>query len=220
MGRFQLWQVPADRSRPAERVQAEGRSQSAESYSPDGQAIAYTVVAPGAPAKIAVVSLKGDGKPQPLDSTKYAQGAPKFSPDGRWLAYCSNESGKPQVYVQAFPGPGPKTQVSIDGGTDPVWRRTGSELFYRNGESMMMVPVKSGPTFSAGRPQELWKGSYSHGMSSSCGGPGLTSSNYDVSADGQRFLMVRDDDVGSETSRQIVLVQSWASELGHLSTQA
>ncbi|HMG32601.1 MAG TPA: protein kinase [Blastocatellia bacterium] len=217
MGHFQLWQVPADRSRPAERIQAEGPSQNAESYSPDGRAIVYTISAPGAPGKIAVVSLKGDGQAQPLDTTKYAQGSAKFSPDGRWLSYCSNESGKPQVYVQAFPGPGPKTQVSIDGGTDPVWKRTGGELFYRNGESMMTVAVVTEPTFSAGRPQELWKGSYSHGMSSSCGAPGLTSSNYDVSADGQRFLMVRDDDVQSERSSQIVLVQAWAGELGRLS---
>jgi len=165
-----------------------------------------------------VASLNGDGKAQPLDSTKYSEGSAKVSPDGRWLAFCSNESGKPQVYVQAFPGPGSKTQVSIDGGTDPVWKRTGGELFYRNGESMMTVAVVTGPGFSAARPQELWRGSYSHGMSSSCGGPGLTSSNYDVSADGQRFLMVRDDDVESERSSQIVLVQGWAGELSRLST--
>lgn len=84
---------------------------------------------------------------------------------------------------------------------------------------MMVVPVSTTPAFSAGRPQELWKGNYSHGMSSSCGAPGLTSSNYDVTADGQRFLMVRDDDVEVETSREIVLVQNWAEELRRLSSQ-
>jgi hypothetical protein len=111
-------------------------------------------------------------------------------------------------------------QVSADGGTDPVWRRTGGELFYRNGDSMMVVPVGTASTFSTGRPQELWKGAYSHGMSSSCGAPGLTSSNYDVTADGQRFLMIRDDDIESEISRQIVLVQGWAAELSRLSVRA
>jgi Tol biopolymer transport system component len=216
MGRFQLWQLPADRSGPAERVHAEGLSQSAESYSPDGQAIAYTFSGAGAPSKIAVASLKGDRKPQPLDNTKHAQGSPKFSPDGGWLAYCSNESGRPQVYVQAFPGPGPKVQVSNDGGTDPVWRRTGNELFYRNGDSMMAVSVSTAPTFSAGRPLELWRGHYSHGMSSSCGAPGLTSSNYDVSPDGQHFLMIKDDDQDSVIATQLIVVQAWADELSSL----
>jgi hypothetical protein len=213
MGRFKLWQVPADRSGPAKPVAATGYSQNAESYSPDGRAMAYTIAGPGAPSKIALVALEGDTMPQPLDDTKFAQGSPKFSPDGLWLAYCSNESGKPQVYVQAVPGPGPKIQVSNDGGTDPVWRRTGGELFYRNGDSMMVVVVTTCSTFSAGRPRELWKGHYSHGMSSSCGAPGLTSSNYDVTADGQHFLMIKDDDQDSATSKQIVVVQGWSDEL-------
>jgi Tol biopolymer transport system component len=168
MGHFQLSQVPADRSHAPQQVPATGISQSAESYSPDGRAIAYTAAGPG-PPKVTVVPLQGDRTPRRLDDTKYAEGSPKFSPDGRWLAYCSNESGTPQVYVQAFPGPGPKIQVSNDGGTDPVWKRTGSELFYRSGDSMMTVSVSTAPTFTPGRPQELWKGHYSHGMSSSCG---------------------------------------------------
>jgi hypothetical protein len=198
-------------------VPATGVSQSAESYSPDGQAIAYTAAAPGVPPKVTIVALQGDRTPRPLDDSRYAQGSPKFSPDGRWLAYCSNESGKPQVYVQAVPGPGPKTQVSNDGGTDPVWKRTGGELFYRNGDRMMAVEVSIGSTFSAARPRELWKGHYSHGMSSSCGAPGATSSNYDVTADGQRFLMIKDDDQDRATSTQIVVVLGWADELNRLS---
>jgi len=217
MGRFQLWQVPADRSRMPQQVPATGFSQSAESYSPDGRAMAYTATEPGALPKVTVVHLAGNATPRPLDNSKYAQGSPKFSPDGRWLAYCSNESGRPQVYVQAFPGPGAKIQVSGDGGTDPVWRRSGAELFYRNGDSMMAVPVSPGPSFATGRPRELWKGHYSHGMSSSCGPPGLTSSNYDVTADGERFLMIKDEDQDSATSRQVVVVLGWADELNRLS---
>jgi hypothetical protein len=94
------------------------------------------------------------------------------------------------------------------------------ELFYRNGDSMMVVSVVTESTLTAGRPQQLWKASYSHGMSSSCGAPGVTSSNYDVTGDGQRFLMVRDDDVGKETSKEIILVQGWAGELSRLSARA
>jgi serine/threonine-protein kinase len=216
MGHFHLWQVPADRSRLPEQMRVDGFTQNAESYSPDGSSLAYTTTDPDSPAKIVVASLQGNEKPRPLDDNKYAEGSPKFSPDCHWLAYCSNESGKPEVYVQAVPGPGPKTQVSNDGGTDPVWKRGGGELFYRNGDSMMAVAVSTASGFTAGRPQELWKGRYSHGMSSSCGPPGLSSSNYDVTADGRRFLMIKDEDQDSATSRQVIVVLAWADELSRL----
>ncbi len=216
MMQMRLWQVPADRSHPPEQVPADGFNQNAESYSPDGRALAYTATDPGAPTRVVVVLLQGDRRPRPLDDSKYAEGSPKFSPDGQWLAYCSNESGKPQVYVQAYPGPGPKTQVSSGGGTDPVWKRSGGELFYRDRDSMMAVPVSTASGFTSGRPQEIWKGHYSHGMSTSCGPPGLTSSNYDVAPDGKRFLMIRDEDQDSATSRQIIVALSWADELNRL----
>ena len=213
MVHFRLWQVPSDRSRPPEQVAAAGFSQSAESYSPDGRVIAYTVMNPSGPVKVATVPLRADGKPQPLDDNKYTEGSPKFSPDGRWVAYCSTESGKPQVYVQGFPAPGPKIQISNDGGTDPVWRRGGGELFFRNGDSMMVVAVSTASGFTAGRPQELWKGTYSHGMSSSCGPPGFSSSNYDVAPDGHRFLMIKDENQDKVTSTQVVVALGWADEV-------
>jgi serine/threonine-protein kinase len=219
MGHFRLWQVPADRSHAPEQVPASGFSQNAESYSPDGHIIAYTATEPNAPSKVVTMQLQGERAPRPLDDSKYAEGSPKFSPDGRWVAYCSTESGKPQVYVQAFPGPGAKIQVSNDGGTDPVWKRGGGELFYRNSDSMMAVPVSTASGFTAGRPQELWKGHYSHGMSSSCGPPGFSSSNYDVTPDGRRFLMIKDEDQDSSTSKQIVIVLGWAGELSRIAAK-
>jgi eukaryotic-like serine/threonine-protein kinase len=217
MGKWKLWRVPADRSRPPEQVSGSGLAQSAESWSPDGQAIAYIAADPEVPPKIMVTFLHGPRDAPPVATGVAVEGSPKFSPDGRWLAYCSNESGRPQVYVRAFPGPGPKIQVSNDGGTDPVWKRTGGELFYRNGDSMMAVPVSIAPLFTLGRPRELWKGHYSHGMSSSCGPPGTTSSNYDVTADGKRFLMIKDDDQDRATSKQIIVALAWADELNRLS---
>jgi Tol biopolymer transport system component len=216
MGKWRLSQVPADRSGRPEQVPADGYTQNAESYSPDGLSLAYTASGPGLAGRIVVVPLHGDKKARPLDESKYAEGSPKFSPDGHWMAYCSLESGKAQVYVQAFPGPGAKTQVSNDGGTDPVWKRSGDELFYRHDDSMMAVPVSTGSTFTAGRPQELWKGRYSHGMSASCGPPGVSSSNYDVTPDGTRFLMIKDDDQDSAVSRQIVVAMAWGDELNRL----
>jgi Tol biopolymer transport system component len=213
MGHFTLWHVPADRSRAPQQVPATGVNQSAESWSPDGRSIAYTVTAPGTPSYIMVARYAGDRPAESFDKEKTAEGSPKFSPDGSWLAYCSNESGKPQVYVQAFPGPGPKIQISTDGGTDPVWKRGGGELYYRNGDSMMVVAVSTVTEFRAGRPRELWKRQYSHGTSTSCDPPGATSSNYDVTSDGNRFLMIKDPNEGRFASRSIVVVLGWAEEL-------
>ena len=84
----------------------------------------------------------------------------------------------------------------------------------------MVVEVVTAPTFKAGPPRELWKGHYSHGMSSSCGAPGVTSSNYDVTADGKRFLMIQDRDMDKAISRRIVVAQGWAGELNRMSAKA
>jgi len=220
MGHFTLWRVPMDRSRPPQIVSASGLMQSASSWSPDGHTIAYTASYPPpdhagtmVQPSILVADVHGDRPAQSFSKGRAPEGSPRFSLDGRWVAYCSSESGKPQVYVQAFPGPGPKIQISNDGGTDPVWKRGGGELFYRNGDSMMAVSVSTSAAFVAGRPQELWRGHYSHGMSSSCGPPGATSSNYDVTADGRRFLMIRDADQDRTVSRTIVVVLGFANEL-------
>jgi hypothetical protein len=116
-----------------------------------------------------------------------------------------------QVYIQAFPRPGPTIQISNGGGTDPIWRRSGAELYFRTLTGMMVVTVTTTPDFRASTPRVLWKGQYSRGLGSSCGMPGVASSNYDVTADGQRFLMVRDDD--DITARRIVVVLNWVEEL-------
>jgi eukaryotic-like serine/threonine-protein kinase len=218
---WRMWQVPADRSGPAAQLPGIGTSQNAESWSPDGHALAYTAWMPEKPGShILVESLEGDHESHAFIDVKAAAGSPKFSPDGHWLAYCSNETKTPQVYVQAFPGPGAKIQVSSDGGTDPVWKRTGDELYFRNGDKMMAVDVSTIPTFRAGRPRVLWEGHYSHGMSTSCGPPGATSSNYDVTADGKRFLMIKDDAPDTAVSKQIVVVLGWADEVSRLSAKA
>jgi serine/threonine-protein kinase len=216
MGAFKMWQIPADGSHAAAQLPGVGTSQSAESWSPDGHALAYTATTPEAGSHIMVEALEGEHESRPFVDVKAAAGSPKFSPDGRWLAYCSNETRKPQVYVQAYPGPGAKIQVSSDGGTDPVWKRTGDELYFRNGDKMMAVAVSTAPTFTAGRPQVLWEGHYSHGMSTSCGPPGATSSNYDVTADGRRFLMIKDEAPDTAVSKQIVVVLGWADEVRRL----
>ena len=131
-----------------------------------------------------------------------------FSPDGRWLAYGSDESGRPEIYVRPFPGPGGKTQISTDGGVQPVWARNGRELFYRNGDSMMASVIEAKPVFSAARPKLLFDGHYEAGTFP-------FEPNYDVSPDGKRFLMVRGSDQESAATPMNVLLD-WSDELRRL----
>jgi Tol biopolymer transport system component len=107
-----------------------------------------------------------------------------LSPTGRWLAYVSDERGRDEVYVLSYPEPEAKQQISRDGGREPVWSRDGRELFYRNGDKMMVVDVETGPVFRAGTPRLLFEGRYR--VSS-----GGLNQDYDVSPNGQRFVMVR-----------------------------
>lgn len=218
LGGMTMWSMPADRSAPEERLLDSKGMQSVVSWSPDGNYIAYVDMFPETRSDVLVLPLKGERKPIPVAHTSFSEGSPKFSPDGKWLAYCSNESGRGEVYVQPFPGPGPKIQISTDGGSDPLFRRAGGELYYRDGDKMMVVEVRTQPSFTAGRPRLLWQGHYSHGMSSSCGLPGVTSFNYDVTQDGQRFLMVKDlhQDVASN---RIHVVVNWTQELAQRMAQ-
>jgi serine/threonine-protein kinase len=212
-GTMTMWSMPADRSGPPTLLTDVGSMQSPESWSPDGSALAFTQMDdPASGSDIYVLPLGGDRKPFPVVRTKFSEGSPKFSPDGRWLAYASNESGRPEVYVMAYPGPGPKVQVSNSGGTDPVWRRDGREFYYRNGNQMMAVDVSIGRTFTASKPQVLWEGRYLAGVGSSCGMAGPTSANYDVTADGQRFLMIEDTSQNVEC-RVLRMVSNWSNGL-------
>lgn len=123
-----------------------------------------------------------DRKAQPFLRTPFNEGGARFSPDGRWLAYVSDESGRPEIYVQPYPGPGGKWQVSTDGGTEPAWNRNARELFYRSGNKMIVVETTITPSFSAGKPRVLFEGEYLATQFPQLG------SDYDVSPDGQRFL--------------------------------
>jgi len=214
-GPFNMWWMPADRSGPEERLTESGSLQSPASWSPDGKAVAFTQLSPPARADVWVLEMGGDRKPRPFAQSKFSEGAPRFSPDGKWIAYVSDETGRNEVYVQSYPGPGPKIQMSIDGGTDAAWAGRTGELFFRNGDKMMVVAVTLQPRFNAGKPRLLWTGHYSHGMSTSCGPPGTTSSNYDVTPDGQRFLMITDSEQDA-TPTQVNVVLNWVEEVKRL----
>jgi hypothetical protein len=110
--------------------------------------------------------------------------------------------------VRPFPGPGGKWQISTEGGVEPVWARNGRELFYRNGDKMMAAAVETKPTFAAAKPQLLFERHYE-------ASPQSFLANYDVSPDGQRFLMVKAGEQESAAT-QINVVLNWADELRRL----
>jgi len=130
---------------------------------------------------------------------------PQFSPDGRWLAYISNESGRYEIYVQPYPGPGGKWQISTEGGTEPAWNQNRRELFYRSGEKMIAVDIATQPNFSAGKPRMLFEGPYLPAS--------IPMANYDVSPDGQRFLMLKPVEQEGAAPTQINVVLNWFAEL-------
>ncbi|MBI2819587.1 MAG: PD40 domain-containing protein [Acidobacteria bacterium] len=150
---------------------------------------------------------------QPFLKTPYEDTAPKFSPDGKWLAYSSDESGRREIYVQPYPGPGGKWQISTNGGQEPVWNPKGGELFYRSGSKIMAVEVNQSrdregavpSTFSAGKPSILFEGPY---LSTAASFP-----YYDVSPDGQRFLMLKPVESPASAPTQINVVLNWFEEL-------
>jgi eukaryotic-like serine/threonine-protein kinase len=198
-----FWQL-ANGSDGLEKLTTGDYTQVPSSWSPDGKLLAFIEANPTTGADIWVLRLS-DRKAQPFLRTPFNENAPRFSPDSRWLAYVSDESGRNEVYVQPYPGPGGKWQISTEGGTEPVWNRNGRELFYRSGDKMMAVNIATQSGFTAGTPRLLFQGQYV---------PASTSSpNYDVSADGQRFLMLKRSEQAGAAPTQINVVLNWFEEL-------
>jgi eukaryotic-like serine/threonine-protein kinase len=133
-----------------------------------------------------------------------------LSPNGRWLAYASDESGRREIYVRAFPGPGGTWQMSTDGGNEPLWNANGRELFYRNGDAVMSVEVNTAQGFASGKPRVLFTGRYRRGSN------WWARPNYDVSPDGQRFLMLKNVGGDSPPPTDVAVVLNWAAELRRL----
>jgi serine/threonine protein kinase/WD40 repeat protein len=204
-GAMNIYRIPADGSGAAELVSSSGEDYKVPgSWSPDGKVLAFSLQDQATGWDIWVQKLDGDGKSRPLLQSPANEGGPMFSPDGRWLAYESDESGRVEVYVRPFPGPGSKWQISTEGGTEAIWARNGRELFYRSGDKMMVAAVETRTTFSAAKPRLLFEGHYEAGMYT-------FQPNYDVAPDGQRFLMIRETEQKSGT--QINVVLNWFEEL-------
>ena len=190
-----------------------GEEQVLSDWSRDGKYLLYHLPDPKTRADLWYLERNEDGsgwEPHPFLQAPFAERVPRFSPDGRYVAYVSDESGQDEVYVQPFPEGGRKVTVSSNGGTKVRWSRDGKELFYIEGQTLVAVSVSSGSSsFSVGSATRLFE---HPGLRPGSNYSGMYAP-YDVSADGQRFILV--DRVGEGAGApepSIRVVQNWFSE--------
>ena len=211
-GRRDVYSVPVDGSGLPEELFV-GRNAYITSWRSDGRTIAFFENNPDTGPDLWVLSLDGDPTPSPFLVSPFDERAGTFSPDGRFVAYVSNASGQDEVYVRPYPGPGGAVMVSTGGGTEPVWARGGTELFYRKGDQMLGAQVETERTFSARTATVLFEGRYEADRRDvGVGG----NANYDVSPASQRFVMVRHTGEGERVAPQIHVVLNWFEELKRL----
>jgi serine/threonine-protein kinase len=192
-----LASVPADGSTQPVALMDEGAAPTPTSVSPDGKAVIGIRFAGSSVTEPWVLPLAGNAKPQPYLDNRFRRGDFQFSPDGKWVAYESNEGGRNEIFVVPYPGPGGKSQVSSDVGTQPRWNRNGRELFFRSGAKMMAVDVETGALFRAGTPRLLFE---------------KAAPDYDVAPDGKRFLMVKPVPLTSEAT-ELHVILNWFDDL-------
>lgn len=179
-----------------------------EDWSLDGRWIAYSRATQQTGVDLWLMPLTNGRKPQPFSTERFDEGGAAFSPDSQWLAFVSTEAGLPEVYVAAVARPGERTRISIGGGTTPRWRRDGTELFYASpdGRAIVRVPMQSGRTLKPGRPARLF--SINASVAARFAHRNIV---YDVTPDGQRFLINLPAEEPS--SSRITVVLNWMGAL-------
>jgi Tol biopolymer transport system component len=171
-------------------------------WSADGRFIAYENIGPKTGSDLWVLPLFGDRKPISVLGTEFNEGQGHFSPDGHWMAYVSDESGRSEVYVQAFPSSGGKWQISTDGGTFPSWRGDGKELFYMSlDQKLMSVEVQANSSLQAGKPRALFEAHFFN----------VPITPHTVSSDGRRFLITTP--LEETSASPLIVVLNWTAEL-------
>jgi serine/threonine-protein kinase len=201
----QLYSILIDGSGSAERVLSTANPIWEEAWSPDAQSLVYRASSPTTGRDIWYRSLRSDTTTQPVAATPFDERMPALSFDGRWVAYVSDESGRDEVYVRPVPPRGGgRWQVSADGGSQPVWARDGRELFYIHSGGLVAASVVLTPTFRVDTRRTLFTGGFLFGANQHA--------NYDVSPDGNRFVMVASAP-GEEP--RVVVVLNWLQELRH-----
>ena len=175
------------------------------SWSPDGRLLVYTEIHPVTGFDLWVLEVSSEPVAvRELVVTPFSEDDARISPNGRWVAYTSNRTGRSQVYVRPFPTDGNETAISVDGGTEPRWAEQTGELFFRRGQRMMVADVRTDGDFVFSEPRLLFEANYA--VSDAV--------NYDVSPDGQQFVMIETDPQGD--GRRVEVVQNWFEELKRL----
>jgi serine/threonine-protein kinase len=192
--------IPSDGTGPAESLLVTPDDQWAGDITPDGRTLLFRAGGGGPVRSIYTLSLQGPRAPQPFLVNQFENHSPSLSPDGHWVAYVSDELGRLEVYVRPFPGPGGRWQVSLDGGTEPLWAPNGRELFYRNGTKMMAAAIALRPTFTVGARRELFEGDYASDP---------VYRSYDVTRDGRGFVLVR----SPKAPADFIVVLNWFDQL-------
>jgi Tol biopolymer transport system component len=190
-GPYNIFLMPSDASAPARQLTRNQSWTGATSWSPDGRTLLATWQRPVTGFDIMTVPISEPDQAAALIATSSGEEQGAFSPDGRWVAFQSNESGNFEIYIQAYPRGGRKWLISNQGGILPVWRRDGRELFYRSGNKVMAVQMQLGPELVIGKPRMLFEGDFD--------------SDFDVTGDGQRFVMVRSEKPTPATQINLVL---------------
>jgi serine/threonine-protein kinase len=190
-----------------ERLTTSEYGQRPGSWSSDGKTLAFVDIHPDTGADIGLLDVRS-GRVTPFLNSQYEEWYPELSPDGRWMAYTSDESNRQEVYVRPFPGPGMKQQVSIEGGSEPLWARNGQQLFYRLQDQVWVVDVRTDGGLTTGKPRLLFEK------------PGFSRSypirGYDLSLDSQRFLMVKFENRKPTPVTEMILILNWFEELKRL----
>ena len=200
-----LFWALADGSGRMEQLAKSPLAQFANAWTADGKALIFTTSGPSGDSDTSTLRVNGrERKVEPFLDGPSNDWTAKFSPDGRWVAYVSDESGRPEIYVRPYPSKEPKTAISTEGGTEPVWARNGRELFYRNGDRMMAVSIATEPSLTPSKPITLFEAPYE------LTAPGYP--NYDVSPDSQTFVMIKRSEQDA-APRQLNLVVNWLEEL-------
>ena len=179
------------------------------SFSPDAGSLVFSDWRDDTRHDLHVLSLAGDRGIETVVATEFNEWNAELSPDGRWIAYESDQSGRYEVYVRPFPDvDAGQWQISMSGGTHPLWGFDGHELFYRSGLAVMSVGIQADPSFTLATPEVLFEGNCfrtSEGRS------------YDVTQDGQRFLMIKEAEGPDNTSTPtFIFVQNWHEDLKRL----
>jgi Protein kinase domain/WD40-like Beta Propeller Repeat len=201
------WQA-ADNTGMVERLTQSPNIQWPFSISPDGMRLVFEEQT--ASADLMALTLDKDRRTQPLvQSRMYTERNGEISPDGRWLAYQSNESGQYEIYVRPFPDVNSgRWQVSTMGGTNPLWARSGQELFYVAPDgALMRLPIERGPAWRSGTPTKLFDNNYAWVVA------GFSGRSYDISADGRRFLAIKPATEQTGAPSNLIVVQNWFEEL-------